>query len=59
MDNQYMQENLYLMLFYSYLMTNIMIKNIVNKFPEVAQRFESIDEKTRYEVDFNYELSFK
>ncbi|KUJ56423.1 hypothetical protein [Chryseobacterium aquaticum] len=59
MENPFMKETLYLMIFYSYLMTNIMIKNIVNKFPEVAERFDGMDKKTKYEVDFNYELSFK
>ncbi|WP_164467816.1 hypothetical protein [Epilithonimonas vandammei] len=58
-EHPFMKEHLFLMLFYSYLMTNIMIKNIVNKFPEVAARYESIDEKTKYEVDFSYELSFQ
>lgn len=58
-EHPFMKENLFLMLFYSYLMTNIMIKNIVNKFPDVAERYKDIDEKTKYEVDFSYELSFK
>jgi hypothetical protein len=36
-----------------------MVKNIANKFPEVVDRYKNIDEKTKYEVDFSYELSFK
>lgn len=36
-----------------------MIKNFTNKFPLVKERFESLDEKIKYEVDFNYQLSFK
>ncbi len=59
MEDPNMQESNYLMLFYSYLMTNIMIKNVTNKFPLVKERFESLDEKIKYEVDFNYQLSFK
>lgn len=58
-DHPFMKENLFLMLYYSYLMTNILIKNIVNKFSDVAKRYEDIDEKTKFEVDFSYELSFK
>lgn len=37
MDHEHMKETLYLMLFYSYLMTSIMIKNITNKFPLIKK----------------------
>lgn len=59
MDHEHMKETLYLMLFYSYLMTSIMIKNITNKFPLIKKRYDSLDEKTKFEIDFNYQLSFK
>ncbi|AZA87595.1 hypothetical protein SAMN05421856_11039 [Chryseobacterium taichungense] len=59
MEHEHMKETLYLMLFYSYLMTSIMIKNIVNKYPLVKERYDSLDEKTKFEIDFNYQLSFK
>jgi len=58
-DHPFMKETLYLMLFYSYLMTNIMIKNIVKKFPEVENRFNNLDEKVKFEINFNYQLAFK
>ncbi|WP_454047513.1 hypothetical protein [Chryseobacterium sp. Marseille-Q8038] len=59
MDHEHMKETLYLMLFYSYLMTSIMIKNITNKFPLIKKRYDNLDEKTKLEIDFNYQLSFK
>lgn len=59
MDDEHMKELLYLMLFYSYLMTNIMIKNIVNKFDIIKERFDLLDDKIKFEIDFNYRLSFK
>ncbi|MCE3074321.1 hypothetical protein [Chryseobacterium gwangjuense] len=59
MENKNMKELHYIMLFYSYLMTNIMIKNIINKFPLVKERFETLEEKYKFEIDFNYQLSFK
>lgn len=59
MDHEHMKETLYLMLFYSYLMSSIMIKNIINKFPLIKERYDSLDEKTKFEIDFNYDLSFK
>lgn len=58
-EQDHMKETLYLMLFYSYLMTTIMIKNIINKFPLVKERYESLDEKTKFEINFNYQLSLK
>ncbi|STC94577.1 Uncharacterised protein [Chryseobacterium carnipullorum] len=48
-----------LMLFYFYLMTSIMIKNIANKFPLVKEKYDKLDEKRKFEIDFNYLLSFK
>ncbi|MCA6068713.1 hypothetical protein JI747_016210 [Chryseobacterium sp. RG1] len=59
MDHPFMKENLYLMLFYSYLMTNVMTKNIINKFPEVKKRYDDLDEKVKFEINFNYQLAFK
>lgn len=59
MEHEHMKETLYLMLFYSYLMTSIMIKNIANKFPLVKERYDKLDEKRKFEIDFNYLLSFK
>lgn len=59
MEHEHMKESSNLMLFYSYLMTNIMIKNIVNKFPLVKERFDSLDEKIQFEVNLNYDMSFK
>lgn len=59
MEHEHMKETLYLMLFYSYLMTSIMIKNITNKFPLVKERYDKLDEKKKFEIDFNYLLSFK
>ncbi|GEN71148.1 hypothetical protein [Chryseobacterium lathyri] len=59
MDHEHMKETLYLMLFYSYFMTCIMIKNIIIKFPLIKERYDSLDEKTKLEIDFNYQLSFK
>lgn len=58
-EHEHMKETLYLMLFYSYLMTSIMIKNITNKFTLVKERYETLDDKTKFEIDFNYLLSFK
>jgi len=58
-DHEHMKETLYLMLFYSYFMTCIMIKNIIIKFPLIKERYDSLDEKTKLEIDFNYQLSFK
>lgn len=58
-DHSFMKETLYLMLFYSYIMTNIMTKNIINKFPEVKKRYYNLDEKVKFEINFNYQLAFK
>lgn len=59
MEDENMKESNYLMLFYSYLMTNIMIKNISNKFPLIKERFEKLDEKIKFEIDYIYQLCFK
>lgn len=59
MDDENMREIKYIMLYYSYLMTNIMIKNIVNKFPIIKERFDTLEERLKFEVNFNYQLSFK
>ncbi len=58
-DHPFMKETLYLMLFYSYIMTNIMTKNIINKFPEVKERYDNLDDKVKFEINFNYQLAFK
>lgn len=58
-NHPFMKETLYLMLFYSYLMTNVMTKNIVEKFPEVKQRYDKLDEKIKFEINFNNQLAFK
>lgn len=58
-DDKHLKETTYLMLFYSYLMTNVMIKNIVNKFPDIKDRFDLLDDKIKFEIDFNNQLSFK
>lgn len=31
---------------------------LINKFPDVAERYKDIDEKAKYEVDFNNVFSF-
>lgn len=54
-----MKDTNHLMLYYSYIMTNIMIKNITERFPLVKERFDSLSEKIKFEINFNYDLSFK
>ena len=59
MENENMKELHYSMLVYSYLMTSIMIKNITNKFDLVRDRYNTLTDKIKFEIDFNYKISFK
>lgn len=58
-DDNFIKESNYLMLFYSYLMTNIMIKNVINVFPLSFERYNTLDEKIKFQIDINYNIAFK
>lgn len=58
LNNEILLGQLNLLLFSSYLMTNIFIVNISNRFEVVKEKYLRLDEQIRFEISFNYQVVF-
>jgi hypothetical protein len=58
-NNAHNHDTVHLYLFYSLLMTTIMIKNVSETFVEVLERYKNLSPKDIKQIDFLYQLATK
>jgi len=58
-SNEHNYNTVHLYLFYSLLMTTIMIKNVSETFEEVQERYKNLKSKDIKQIDFLYQLAIK